>query len=345
MFLFIIFAETDRKALIDAAIREAKQQAAVQGSHASSTRAGHALAAFKTAPPHLIEQGKARVLMEDMVRRAENGILKSQAAAVQESDTEARAEILAEELLHTPGSVLTEEETAKIYQESECAEFLKEPEVDCEDPEHRRYRTANGECNNLKNPLYGSAERIFRRIIPAHYEDGIAQLRGTMQSMTQFSKILPHNPFRPPFPSARTVSEGIVRDRLDEDEGFAHILMQWGQWIDHDLDESPMFGGCPPGCAIQTDMCVPVRVALDDPDFSTVFGNPGRGPICHPFARSIPACDDSPPAQLTPRQQINALTSFIDGSQVYGSSDELQERLRKGDTGLLRTGDPIPSKL
>ena len=332
-----------RRDQIDAAIREAKQ-AALQGSRTSSTRAAHALAAFKIAAPRLIEQGNARLLFEDMVRRAEKKILKSRQAAVQASDTEARAEILAKELLHTPGSILTEEETATLYQESGCQEFAPEAEVDCSDPTMRRYRTANGVCNNLDNSLFGSAEMKFRRIISARYEDGVAQLRGTMQSMNV--SVLPHNPFRPPYPSARLVSQGIVRDRPVEESQFSHILMQWGQWLDHDLDEAPQFDAstCPSGCTIETDKCVPIPIASDD-DFSTVFGDPTAGPVCHPFARSVPACDSSPPGQVDPREQINALTSWIDGSQVYGSSQEVQDRLRDGKTAFMRTGDPIPSTL
>ena len=343
---FLLYSHTaaDRQTLIDAAIREAQQQASLQSSRTSSNPAAHALAAFKTAAPRLIEQGNARLLFEDMVRRAEKKILASEQAAVQASDTEARAEILAQELLHTPGSVLSEEETAKIYEESRCADFLTEPDVDCSDPAVRRYRTANGVCNNLMNPLYGSAERVLRRLAPPRYEDGVAQLRGTMQSMNV--SVLPHEPFRPPYPSARIVSEGIVRDRPEEEEQFSHILMQWGQWMDHDLDEVPAFdgNGCPPGCTIVTDRCVPVPVPSDDDNFATSFGSPTAGPVCHPFARSLPACDDSPPAQLGPREQINALTSWIDGSQVYGSRQNLQDRLRYGRTAFLRTGDPIPSE-
>ena len=284
------------------------------------------------------------------MRRAEKNILNSQLQQTAEAlanYTESRAEILAKELLHAPGSVLTEEETAAIYEESGCLEFLTEPGLDCSDPAVRKYRTANGVCNNLENPLFGSAERKFRRIIPAHYEDGIAQLRGTMQSMKSYSKIIPYAPFRPPYPSARTVSEGIVRDRPDEDEGFAHIIMQWGQWMDHDLDLAPELSveDCPSGCKINTDTCVPVRIASDDPEFSTVFGNPARGPVCHPFARSVPACNSSLTGQMGPREQVNALTSWIDGSQVYGSSQALQNRLRDGTTAFLRTGDRIPREL
>ena len=280
-----------------------------------------------------------------MVKRAEKKILQEVA---QTSDTEARAEILAKELLHTPGSVLTEEETAAIYEASGCQFALSDSGLDCSDPANHKFRTASGVCNNMDNPLFGAAGRIFRRILAPHYEDGIAQLRGTMQSMKSYSKIVPHAPFRPPYPSARTVSEGIVRDRPDEDEGFAHILMQWAQWIDHDLDLAPELSveDCPPGCIIETDSCVPVRIASDDPEFSTVFGNPDVYPVCHPFARSVPACDDAPPGQMGPRQQLNALTSWIDGSMVYGSCQELQNRLRVGpDSSFMRTGPPLPSKI
>ena len=343
MLFFKSTVTADRKVLIDAAVREAKQQALLQNSHSSPNHASQSLCAFKKAAPRLMEQGNARLLFEDIVRRAEKKILNSHLAAVQASDTEARAEILAKELLHTPGSVLSEEETAQIYQESGCIHFPTEPEVDCSDPTVSGYRTANGMCNNLEEPLFGSAERKFRRILPPLYEDGIAQLRGTMQSMNV--SLLPHEPFRPPYPSARLISDGIILDRPKEEPRFSHMLMQWGAWLDHDITESPAFDAndCPPGCTIETDRCVPIPIPSDDQDFGTVFGDPTIGPVCHPFARSIPACDKPPMTQLGPRQQINAITSWIDASQVYGSSQELQDRLRDGRTPFLRTGDPIPS--
>ena len=137
-----------------------------------------------------------------------------------------------------------------------------------------------------------------------------------------------------------------MQDRPEEESQFSHILMQWGQWLDHDLDEAPQFdvSMCPPGCTIETDRCVPIPIASDD-DFSTVFGDPTAGPVCQPFARSLPACDSSPTGQMGPREQLNALTSWIDGSQVYGSNQALQSRLRNGSTAFMRTGDPIPSTL
>ena len=46
---------------------------------------------------------------------------------------------------------------------------------------------------------------------------------------------------------------------------------------------------------------------------------------CIPFFRSSPACTEN---NITIRNQINALTSFLDASMVYGSEEPLAMRLR-----------------
>lgn len=55
---------------------------------------------------------------------------------------------------------------------------------------------------------------------------------------------------------------------------------------------------------------------------------------CIPFFRSCPACTQS---NITIRNQINALTSFVDASMVYGSEDALALKLRNrtNQLGLL----------
>lgn len=50
------------------------------------------------------------------------------------------------------------------------------------------------------------------------------------------------------------------------------------------------------------------------------------------FIRSAPA----PRGKLGPREQLNQATAFIDGSVVYGSSDDRTRSLRTGNGGLLR---------
>ena len=47
---------------------------------------------------------------------------------------------------------------------------------------------------------------------------------------------------------------------------------------------------------------------------------------CSGIARTTPLCQNSP---SDVRQQFNLITAFVDGSQIYGSDAELQEKLRE----------------
>ena len=113
-------------------------------------------------------------------------------------------------------------------------------------------------------------------------------------------------------------SASIPNSRLMSD-----MVWQWGQFIDHDLDLTPSGG---------TEFA-PIDTT-GDPDF---MGTPIS------FSRSIwnPATGDSPG---NPRQQPNLLTSFLDGSVVYGSDATRAAGLREGVGGRLATsaGNLLP---
>ncbi|XP_034493165.2 lactoperoxidase isoform X1 [Marmota flaviventris] len=104
--------------------------------------------------------------------------------------------------------------------------------------------------------------------------------------------------------------------------------MQWGQVVDHDLDFAPdtEMGSseysktqCDEYC-IQGDNCFPIMFPPNDPKLETQ----GK---CMPFFRAGFICP-TPPYQSLAREQINALTSFLDASFVYGSEPSLASNLR-----------------
>ena len=282
-----------------------------------------------------------------MVHRAERKILENRRranTATLQKNNEAMAEALAAELLHKPGSLLTKEEIAKMYQESGCQPLVQTP--DCGDLSMEKFRTADGTCNNLNNPTYGAANTRFRRLIAPQYEDGRSALRGWMQSI---GSPLFVGPFSAPNPSPRVISIGVVRDRPAIEDRYTHILMQWGQFMDHDLDFAPEFEAedCPAECTVEgtkTLECAPFPLPRDDTDVMVTRTDPeSRG--CHLFRRSLPACEEAAPTELSSREQVNAITSFIDGSQVYHHDETVQRNLirdRSIGKGQLRTGLPVP---
>lgn len=66
--------------------------------------------------------------------------------------------------------------------------------------------------------------------------------------------------------------------------------------------------------------------------------NPAQKPITYFFIRCTGRSSD------TPRQQVNKITSYIDGSVVYGESEERNRALREFKDGKMKVGpgDLIP---
>ena len=314
-----------------------KQQQRARIAQKSSASAARLLAKFfRRASPMSERIGKARLFMESAVRKAERRLMENKRAQLASiSNKEHMAEALAEELFHTPGTLLTSKEFAHIYQESNCEELREH--VDCNEiPFVNSIRTADGTCNNLDNPTQGSSFTAFARLLEPRYEDGVNQLRGFIQSKTD--GIFHKGPFGPPNPSARLISTTIVRDRIENSSALSHLVMQWGQFVDHDLDLNVEFEGveCDLENCVCTDVCAPVQTPADDQTFGV---GTARNGSCLPFVRTVPACSE---AQFEPRQQVNELTSYLDGSMVYGSTATRARFLRELEGGRLKVGPNFP---
>jgi hypothetical protein len=162
-------------------------------------------------------------------------------------------------------------------------------------------RTLDGSNNNLTHPTWGEAGTPYARVAPANYADGIAKMVAG--------------------PSPRYISNRIFNDvgqNLFSENDISQWGWAWGQFIDHDIglrDETPA-----------EDASFP----YDKHDPLESFTN-DTGSLQDARTPAAPGT-----GVASPRQQINTLSSFIDGSQVYGVTNARLDWLRTGPVD----GDP-----
>ncbi|ESO90361.1 hypothetical protein LOTGIDRAFT_123446, partial [Lottia gigantea] len=178
------------------------------------------------------------------------------------------------------------------------------------------YRTPDGGCNNIEHPQWGKAEATFIRQMDNAYDDGnLPRTKGKDGGA---------------LPSPRKVSTSVhYYDPLTPpDNRWTVMFMQWGQFLDHDLTATPLDPSKYSNCT-----CFPIVVPADDSYFNM---------SCLDFKRSLNA------ATTGNREQQNAITAFVDGSQVYGSSVEEQADLRSfvnGNIAQLRAPSVLISAI
>lgn len=192
---------------------------------------------------------------------------------------------------------------------------LFEPLEDRLVPTTTGFRPIDEVGNNVGNPTLGIAGTDLIRTSPVAYADGVS------------------TPSLPDNPSARLVSN-ILNDQSDPNNpgndlgtvngnNLSAYGYLWGQFIDHDM-----------GLTKDGGAQFPIDVPPGDP-----IG--GAGPL--PFSRS--QFDPNTGTDLSnPRQQVNSVTSFLDLSQVYGSTAFIADALRSHSDGLMKTspGNMLP---
>ncbi|XP_054894270.1 peroxidasin isoform X1 [Poeciliopsis prolifica] len=202
---------------------------------------------------------------------------------------------------------------------------------------HQKYRSHDGTCNNLQHPMWGASLTAFERLLKPVYDNGFNLPRGTTDRV--------HNGYRLPLP--RLVSTAMIgTETITPDNRYTHMLMQWGQFLDHDLDSTVVALSQ----ARFSDGQLCAQVCTNDPPCFPIQFPPNdqrqlrSGARCMFFVRSSPVCGSGMTSLLMnsvyPREQINQITSYIDASNVYGSSRHESEQIRDmaSHRGLLRQG-------
>ncbi len=171
-------------------------------------------------------------------------------------------------------------------------------------------RTSDGTCNNIvseETTEWGATDIAFiREMNPAYGAPDF------LNDMAGNCRLTP-----------RAISNIVVAQ--DEDipspRGLSSMVFTWGQFIDHDFTLTPEG---------ETEY-VPIILPANEPLFVQ--------PI--PFLRSETFAGTG---VTNSRQQENLITSWLDGSQVYGSDDERAAWLRTFLQGKLKTsaGDLLP---
>ncbi|XP_063411145.1 myeloperoxidase-like [Mytilus trossulus] len=201
----------------------------------------------------------------------------------------------------------------------------------CDD--NKRYASADGSCNNLDHPSWGVTNSNQGRYVPAEYNDG-------------FNEPRIYGKYGTKLPEPRLISNMLFRPqkstKLSQDLTILH--MAWGQFMIHDVVKTPITKGvkgsdiqCCGENAENSPDCFSLAIPSNDPYFST-------DRQCLNFVRSRPGkLNDNLPGI---REQINEVTSFLDGSVIYGSSEEQMKDLKMGYKGLLATKEcPFSQKV
>ena len=152
-------------------------------------------------------------------------------------------------------------------------------------------RTANGTDNNPINTDWGTVDATFIRLAPADYADGISE------------PVDRGNP--------REISNTIAAQSGDifNSFGASDLFTYFGQFIDHDID-----------------------LTLDDRTDSYTSDIPAGDPVFttkteFEIGRSTPVDGTG---ITSPREHANVITSYLDASNIYGSSDTVSALLRGG---------------
>jgi len=164
-------------------------------------------------------------------------------------------------------------------------------------------RSIDGTRNNLSNIELGSVGQHYSRIAEANYSDGIGEVQTGL-------------------PNPRLVSNVLFNQEssITDQNNLSDFNWAFGQFICHDIDY----------IEYNTDEQLDFLVPESDNFFTAGASIPYNRKL---YDLSTGSADSGP------RQYQNLVTSYVDGSSIYGSDEERASWLRTFEGGKLKTSD------
>ncbi|ERL88558.1 hypothetical protein D910_05943 [Dendroctonus ponderosae] len=175
-----------------------------------------------------------------------------------------------------------------------------------------KFRSTNGECNNVRHPSWGTRGAPFLRLVDAEYADRKSQPRSSSTTKS--------------LPNPLDVSATLQSIPVQSHESVTALLGAWSELLLHDLAMT--------GNLKSEDCCA------DNEIHQECYGHLGNGQ-CKEYMRTLPSMDvDS--CNFKYRNQMNLASCFLDGSAVYGNTDTELQVLRTYDNGLVNISACFP---
>jgi len=170
----------------------------------------------------------------------------------------------------------------------------------------------NGSNNNKENLNWGEANLTLRRLASQAYSDGISELSNKGS------------------PNARVISNTVCDQQPDlniiDERNLSDMNWVWGQFISHDIDFTPT-------AIFDTKLQSLERIQISAPENDPHYR---ENQTMMSVFRSLYDVRTGFSRENN-REQINTVTPWLDGSVIYGTSEQRANELRTFEGGKLIT--------
>ncbi|CAG2114555.1 unnamed protein product, partial [Medioppia subpectinata] len=179
-------------------------------------------------------------------------------------------------------------------------------------PGKSRFRTPDGSCNNVRNTRWGKSFECIARLLDPEYADGVSVPRVARSGR--------------PLPNPRILSVSIHAQE-DVSANYTHMLMQFGQFLDHDISLTPVTqlrSGGIQCCPRPTHPdCFEIPILPNDAFYNRM------GKRCINFVRSVPCESCTAGARLQLNEQHNRVASALKQLNPTWDSERVFQESRR----------------